>query len=162
MTICGAQFLFHSLSRSLRKISGLNVLLNTDQRLLQCIKRARVQHLLFHLQRQINKKSKNYDKSPPSFHWKLQIGINFSKSKITFEKTFCETQTKNSIYFLSEIAELRRNARSKIKVEIVIRIYRKIVEFNINLEKSLQEIFIKTKHFEINRPKICLKSLFLS
>lgn len=50
LAIRGSQLLLHRLSRCLGQIGGLNVFLHANQRLLQSVKGARVQHLLFNLQ----------------------------------------------------------------------------------------------------------------
>lgn len=49
LTIGSAQLLLDGLARRLRQIGGLYVLLHADQRLLQGIERAGVQHLLLDL-----------------------------------------------------------------------------------------------------------------
>lgn len=49
LAVGGAQLLFNSLLRGLREVGRLDVLLNADQRLLQCVERAGVQHLLLNL-----------------------------------------------------------------------------------------------------------------
>lgn len=49
LTVSSTQFFFYSLLRCFRQIGGLNVFLYADQRFLQCIEWAWVQHLLLNL-----------------------------------------------------------------------------------------------------------------